>query len=403
MRVLFLLLYHPEPHESSNLYADLVDEFVKNGHEVTVVSAANENQISIPKREKDTEVLRVKTQKIFNVHPLLKGIATVRVPYQFKTAIKKYFSKRVFDLVVTPTPPITFVDIVAWLKKKYPLQSYLILRDIFPQNARDLGMMKNPLLFSYFRKKEKRLYRYSDYIGCMSQGNINYVIQHNPEVSPKKFSLLPNWQKVYPILERNESVKEKYGLAGKYIAIFGGNIGEPQKIENIVALANEYRDNNNIVFLIIGTGTRKKHLEQLVASYRLDNVIIKDQLPRTDYQELVYNSDVGLISLNEKFTIPNIPSKTLSYFNARVPILAAIDPHTDYGKILESSGSGLWSVTGDIKKYKSNFDQLYNNPELRRQMGESGYRYLVEHLTPTHAYKLIMEGINNKAFMPAES
>ena len=94
MRVLFLLLYHPEPHESSNLYADLVDEFVKNGHEVTVVSAANENQISIPKREKDTEVLRVKTQKIFNVHPLLKGIATVRVPYQFKTAIKKYFSKR---------------------------------------------------------------------------------------------------------------------------------------------------------------------------------------------------------------------------------------------------------------------------------------------------------------------
>ncbi len=403
MRVLFLLLYHPEPHESSNLYADLVDEFVKNGHEVTVVSAANENQVSIPKKEKDTEVLRVKTQKIFNVHPLLKGIATVRVPYQFKTAIKKFFSKRVFDLVVTPTPPITFVDIVAWLKKKYPLQSYLILRDIFPQNARDLGMMKNQLLFGYFRKKEKKLYHYSDHIGCMSQGNIDYVMHHNPEVSPRKFSLLPNWQKVYPILEKNESVKEKYGLAGKYIAIFGGNIGEPQKIENIVALANEYRDNNNIVFLIIGTGTRKRYLEQLVASYRLDNVIIKDQLPRTDYQELVYNSDVGLISLNEKFTIPNIPSKTLSYFNAKVPILAAIDPHTDYGKILESSGSGLWSVTGDIKKYKSNFDQLYNNPELRRQMGESGYRYLVEHLTPSHTYKLIMEGINNKAFVPAES
>lgn len=393
MRVLFLLLYHPEPHESSNLYADLIDEFVKNRHEVTVISATDENQAPGLKKEKGAEVLRVKTQKIFNVHPLLKGVATVRVPHQLKSAIKEHFSKRSFDLVVTPTPPITFVNIVAWLKKKYPLKSYLILRDIFPQNARDLGMMKNPFLFSYFRRKEKKLYRYSDYIGCMSQGNIDYVIKHNPEVSPKKLCLLPNWQKIYPILEKNESVKEKYSLAGKYIAIFGGNIGEPQKIENIVALANEYRDNNNIVFLIIGSGTRKRYLEQLVSSQRLHNVIIKDQLPRTDYQELVYNADVGLISLNEKFTIPNIPSKTLSYFNAKVPILAAIDSNTDYGKILESSGSGLWSVTGDIQKYKSNFDRLYNNPELRRQMGENGYAYLVGYLTPEMTYKTIANAI----------
>ena len=298
---------------------------------------------------------------------------------------KKYFSKHRFDLVVTPTPPITFVDIVAWLKKKYPLQSYLILRDIFPQNARDLEMMKNALLFSYFRRQEKKLYRYSDYIGCMSQGNIDYVIKHNPEVNPKKLSLLPNWQKVYPLAEKNEKVKAKYGLAGKYIAIFGGNIGEPQKIENIVALANEYRNNNSIVFLIIGSGTRKKYLEQLVIDYGLNNIIIKDQLPRADYQELVCNADVGLISLNEKFTIPNIPSKTLSYFNAKVPILAAIDANTDYGKILELSGSGLWSVTGDIKKYKDNFDRLYNEPVLRTQMGENGYAYLVRHLTPEMA------------------
>lgn len=393
MRILFLLLYHPGPNESSNLYADLIDEFVKNGHDVTIVSAAKEDQPTMLKKEKDTQVLRVKTQKIFNVHPLLKGIATVRMPYQFKRAIKKYFSKHRFDLVVTPTPPITFVDIVAWLKKKYPLQSYLILRDIFPQNARDLEMMKNALLFSYFRRQEKKLYRYSDYIGCMSQGNIDYVIKHNPEVNPKKLSLLPNWQKVYPLAEKNEKVKAKYGLAGKYIAIFGGNIGEPQKIENIVTLANEYRNNNSIVFLIIGSGTRKKYLEQLVIDYGLNNIIIKDQLPRADYQELVCNADVGLISLNEKFTIPNIPSKTLSYFNAKVPILAAIDANTDYGKILELSGSGLWSVTGDIKKYKDNFDRLYNEPVLRTQMGENGYAYLVRHLTPEMAYNTIANTI----------
>ena len=390
MRILFLFLRHPEPHESQNLYADLANEFAKNGHRVTVVSAAKENQSTVLSMEKDIEVLRVKMQQFFNVHPILKGIATIRVPYQFKKAIKKHLSKHIFDLVVTPTPPITFVNIIAWLKQKYPLQSYLILRDIFPQNARDLGMMKNPLLFHYFRRKEKKLYHYSDYIGCMSQGNIDYVLQHNPEVNAEKLSLLYNWQKVYPLLEKNETVKAKYGLAGKYIAIFGGNIGEPQKIENIVALANEYKDNSDIVFLILGTGVRKKHLEQLVTRLKLNNIIIKDLLPRNDYQELVFNADVGLISLSEKFTIPNIPSKTLSYFNARVPILAAIDAHTDYGKMLESSGSGLWSVTGDITTYKNNFDRLYKDPVLRKKMGENGYAYLVEHLTVEMAYKNIV-------------
>lgn len=390
MRVLFLLLYYPEPHQSSNLYADLVDEFKKNGHEVTVVSAAMENQPSTLKSEKGIEVLRVKTQKIFNVHPLLKGIATVRMPYQFKRAIKKHFIKRTFDLVLTPTPPITFVDIVVWLKKKHTLQSYLILRDIFPQNARDLGMMKNPLLFNYFRRKEKKLYHYSDHIGCMSQGNIDYVIKHNPEIDPKKVSLLPNWQKVHSFSEKNGSIKEKYGLADKYIAIFGGNIGAPQKIENIVTLAKEYIDKGDIVFLIIGSGARKKHLERLVADNGLENVLIRDQLPRLDYQQLVYNSDVGLISLNEKFTIPNIPSKTLSYFNAKIPVLAAIDAHTDYGKILDDSGAGLWSLTGDMEKYKQNFDRLYNDPALRRQMGENGYAYLLRFLSVDKAYDTII-------------
>ena len=402
MRVLFLLLSYPHPNESSTIYSDLIDEFVKQGHNVTVVAAAGNNQASVLLQEGNVEVLRVKTQKIFNVHPILKGIATVRIPYQYKHAIKKFLGNRSFDLVITPTPPITFVDVVAWLKKRTPIQSYLILRDIFPQNARDLGMMKNPFLFNHFRRKEKKLYRCSDYIGCMSQGNIDYVLKHNPEISPDKLSLLPNWQKLYPLQKGNGSVKKKYGLEGKYIAIFGGNIGEPQKIENIVTLANAYRNNSNIVFLVVGKGTRKKFLEQIAATQKLDNLIIKEHLPRSDYQELVCNADVGLISLNEKFTIPNIPSKTLSYFNARVPILAAIDAHTDYGKILDATDTGLWSVSGDIAMYMKNFDRLYNDPELRRKMGENGYQLLTSELTPKHSYQLIIERISHKNLVVAE-
>ena len=396
MRIAFLLQAHPEPGDpDTNLYSDLVDVFVKNGHEVVVITVVKEGQPTSFKKEGATEVLRVKTMKLFGVSPVAKGIANVLLPYQFIKAIKKYIPEKKIDLIISPTPPITFIDVIQFLKRKSPGKCFLILRDIFPQNARDLGMITNPLLFGYFRRQEKKLYATSDYIGCMSQGNIDYVVKHNPEIDPKKISLLPNWQKVHSLSEKNGSIKAKYGLTDKYIAIFGGNIGEPQKIENIVTLAKEYRNNSDIVFLVVGAGARKKHLERLVAGNGLTNVLIKNQLPRSDYQELVYNSDVGLISLNEKFTIPNIPSKTLSYFNAKIPILAAIDANTDYGKMLEESGAGLWSVTGDTAKYKHNFATLYNNPELRRQMGENGYQYLTAHLTPDHSYKRIVEKLES--------
>lgn len=394
MRILVLLLSTPEPHESSNLYTDLIEEFCSHGHEVTIVSAVKENQSTALTKERGAEVLRVKTQKVFRVHPILKGIATVRIPAQFKRAIKKHFPDRVFDLVITPTPPITFVDNVAWLKKKYPaLKSYLILRDIFPQNARDLGMIRNPLLFWHFRKKEKKLYKYSDYIGCMSPGNVDYVLKHNPEVNPAKVGLLPNWRKLEPLSGRDESLKAKYGLSDKYVVIFGGNIGEPQKIENIVDIARAYEHDQQIVFLVIGRGTKKKHLENLKEKYGLTNLIIKETIPRTDYQKLVCSADVGLISLSEKFTIPNIPSKTLSYFNAKIPILAAIDTHTDYGKLLEESGAGFWSVTGDIETFRKNFDKLYQDISLRKKMGENGYHYLENKLTANIAYETIMNQI----------
>jgi glycosyltransferase involved in cell wall biosynthesis len=391
MRIAFLLQAHPEPGDTdTNLYADLVEAFVKYRHQVVVITAAKEGQPTTFRKEGNTEVLRVKTMKLFQVSPVIKGVANILLPYQFIISIKKHLLKKDFDLIISPTPPITFMNVIKFLKRRSLAKCFLILRDIFPQNARDLGMLTNPLLFAYFRRKEKKLYAVADYIGCMSQGNIDYVIKHNPEVSPKKISLLPNWQKVYPLLEKNGSVKAKYGLAGKYIAIFGGNIGEPQKIENIIALANEYRNKSNIVFLVIGEGAKKKFLEQMVIRNELNNVIIKNKIPRSDYQELVNNSDIGLISLNEKFTIPNIPSKTLSYFNAKVPILAAIDAHTDYGKILEESGAGLWSVTGDIERYKQNFDMLYNDPSLRKQMGENGYAYLLKYLTVNTAYDTII-------------
>jgi len=327
----------------------------------------------------------------------------------FKKAVQKYFCNIKFDLVIYPTPPITFAPVVKYIKRRDKCKSYLILRDIFPQNVRDLGLLNNRLLFNYFRKKEKQLYDISDYIGCMSKGNIQYVLDHN-EVDENKLEILYNWGK----LDHNEvdenkleilynwgktnhnseivitDYKKKYGLENKFVAVFGGNIGLPQELEFLLELAKEYKVRDDIVFLIIGKGAQKQKIVDLIRNENILNVMIKDFLPRDEYDNLMKQCDIGLINLSRKFTIPNIPSKTIAYFKAGISILASTDRNTDYKDLLaKKAKAGLWSETGDLKTYKENFEKIVNNKELRKKLGRNGRRFLEENLSVKRAYQII--------------
>jgi glycosyltransferase involved in cell wall biosynthesis len=101
--------------------------------------------------------------------------------------------------------------------------------------------------------------------------------------------------------------------------------------------------------------------------------------------------DIGLVNLSDKFTIPNIPSRTLSYWEAKIPVLAAIDSNTDFNRILADSKSGLWIITGDLESYVKNFEKLYSDKKLREEMGENGHRYLLEYCTVSRACSIITE------------
>lgn len=390
MKVLFLLIAYPDIRENTNMYTDLTCEFKDKGHEVHV-AAPGKNKTRIGK-EGNISVLRIKTLPLFNTSTIIKGISNLLLPFQYKRAIEKHLGNIRFDLVVTPTPPITFIEIAEHLKKKHKAKIYLILRDIFPQNAKDLGLIKNPLIFRYFRNKEKKLYKIADSIGCMSPRNMEYLHIHNPEVNIKKLHLLPNWTRVNETTDRVVATG-KFDFKDKFVAIFGGNFGIPQKIEFILDVADKLKDRDNIFFYLIGNGTEYGKIKKIICDRNLKNVIIIKQLPRTEYLDLLKECHVGLVNLSDKFTIPNIPSRTLSYWSVKIPVLAAVDESTDYGELLDSCKGGLWSITGNIDDYITNLLYLYNNPEKRMEMGENGYKFLVKELNPTSAYLKIISSL----------
>jgi len=389
MKIIFTFISYPD-EKHSNLYSDIVRKFSEEGHEVSVVTVKETGETSCLS-ENGISILRVKTGPLFNVNFIVKGITTLSLPFLFKRQIKKHFKDKTFDLCVYPTPPITFAGLVKWIKKKYNCNTYLILRDIFPQNAVDVGIMKKNIIFKYFRIKERALYKLSDAIGCMSQGNIDYVMKHN-QIEEEKFHLLPNWKKIdYNIDQYSIDSDLLKVIENKFVIIFGGVIGIAQGLDFIIDVAEKLIPYKEILFLFLGEGNKKQSLIDLIKKRELNNILFYKKIPTNEYKSLVLRSNVGLISLNKNFSIPNIPSKTLEYFEAKLPIIAVTDVNTDYDKIIEESQGGLWSENGDIDACVENILYFYNNSHEAKTMGINGFEYLKKNLTVDVAYETMLK------------
>ena len=261
-----------------------------------------------------------------------------------------------FDLVLYSTPPITLVGAVQYIQKRDGAKTYLMLKDIFPQNAVDLGMMRTSgikgQLYKYFRKKEQKLYALSDYIGCMSQANVDYILCNNPEISGKKIGICPNAIEVRDITltdhERDE-MRKKYDIPlDKKVFVYGGNLGRPQDVPFIINCLKKCADLTDTYFVIAGSGTDRHLLEKYIADENPPHVKLFGQIPKDEYDKMIACCDVGLIFLDHRFTIPNFPSRLLSYMQARLPILACTDSNTDVGKVITTGGFGWWCESNDV-------------------------------------------------------
>jgi len=387
------------------IYMDLMKCFADNGHKLYIVTPLEK------KDEADEEVieagnlkiLRCKTGNLFGVGMVEKGISQTLLPFKYMKAIERHFKGIKFDLILYSTPPISLAGIVEKIKKKTGAKTYLLLKDIFPQNAVDIGLISPFTAEVLFRRKEKKLYKISDYIGCMSPANVEYLIKHN-EVDSLKVEVCPNSIRVADnltgevpkdnkALELSDRSKilSKYNIPpDKTIFLYGGNLGLPQDIPFIIECIKKTNEVKEAHFVICGGGTEYGKLENFVNETTPANLSLIKALPKSEYDSLVGGSDVGMIFLDHRFTIPNFPSRLLSYLKEKKPVLICTDKNTDIGRIAEENEFGLSSVSDNTEGFAENVNKLTNG-ELRAKLGENGYKFLTENYTVENSYKIIMK------------
>ena len=395
MKVLFTFLYVPDNIASGGMYSDLAREFQKAGHDVTIIAGTQKETTYT--EEFGMKILRVHSLPILYVKNLIKkGIGMATLPWYFSKAYSKYLKKEKYDWIVMPTPPITLIDFVKRIKKKSGAKFYMILRDIHPQSSDSLGEIKYRWMVNYLYRRSDIGYRLADIVGCMSPANITFIKKEHNIPDSTNCTVLYNWMSYQPYQEENTSdLRKKYNLEGKFLVLFGGNIGLGQCVENIADLAFHYKDKKDIVFVIIGKGVKKEALEEMAKSQHLTNMLFLDFMPQVDYLRFVKSADLGLISIHGNNAAPTCPSKALSYMSLKIPILALINKNNDYGQIIEEEAKcGLWAVASEKDKVYTLFDKLYASETLRRQMGENGYGFYSENLTTEKAYIEMFKQMN---------
>jgi glycosyltransferase involved in cell wall biosynthesis len=265
-------------------------------------------------------------------------------------------------------------------------------------------MSKNGLkgiLYRFFRGKETRMYSLSDYIGCMSPANVKFVVNNNPEIDASKVEVAPNSIELKEVhyadgQEKAEwyYIRKKYDLPiDKPIFIYGGNLGKPQGIEYLVKCLEANQNRVDCFFVIVGSGTDYNLISDWYKQNKDKNINLMSFLPKEDYDMLVRYCDVGLIFLDHRFTIPNYPSRLLSYLENRMPVICATDVNTDMGPIAEQNGYGYWCESVKTENFTALVDKMLKSDIAG--MGDKGYQFLCENYLVEHTYNAIVKHFKN--------
>ena len=388
MNILYLSAIPFKIEKNPSIYTDLIQELTIFGDKVTVASIDSSLKPFQIKRtvEKNIDLIYIGSFQLYNVNILKKGLAIITLPFFMKRAIKKLDISK-FDLILYETPPITWAGIVNQIKKKNKIKSFLMLKDIFPQNAVDIGLMKkDSLIFNYFKRKEELLYEVSDYIGCMSKGNIEYIIKNNSKIPKEKLYYFPNTKK--DTGNGNIDFEKR-----KLQFVYGGNMGLPQGVLNIAPAISYFKNEEDIEFIFVGRGTEWNKINEYFKEQK--NVKVLKSLPREEYEKLLSSCDAGFIFLDSRFTIPNYPSRTLAYLEKGIPIIAATDKNTDIKDLILDNGVGLWSCSDDINSLIENIRIMKENREIRRKFSKNARELFLKEFQVEKSVELLHKYINN--------
>lgn len=361
MRIILVAdTFSPNRTSAAVQLRDLAREFVRHGHKLTILlpshSLGENHSISI---KEGYTLLYLKSPRTKDVGNLKRAISEGLMPiFMWKNLRKSYVVNERWDLLVWYSPSIFHGPFVNVLKKKFKCKTYLIVRDIFPDWAADLGLMRRGILFKFFKFVAQYQYSIADKIGVQSQGNLTYFLDSQSNIE-KKVEILPNWLGKAGT-KRSKIKVNQTKLSGRKILVYAGNIGVAQSVDIFLKLAVKLVERKDLGFLFVGRGSCMENLKHFAQQNLLENVIFFDEIDPEEISHLLAQCHIGLVALSNKHKSHNIPGKFLTYLQNGLPVLANVNPGNDIAEFMRVQNVGHVCETNDLNDLQKELDILLN-------------------------------------------
>ena len=379
MNIMILVVSYPPIIDSAaRLYSELSESLREMGHSVTVIS---ENPAEESPVDKGHEYYSTKFSKT-----TLKGVKVLRVsPLSFLSKIPggkalRYFLSCIFytfrglftrrpDVILVYSPPL-YMGVSGYILSKVKKTRFVFnMQDIHPIVLFDSGVVKSQLIKWILSRMEEICYRKAYFFIVYSAGNRDYLLQRG--VGSEVF-IIPNWVDSTAIgsFDKLPSFRKEKLIGDNFVVSYAGTIQQAQGLEVVVEAAAVLKEYTDIMFLIAGEGSSKTALQTLINGLNISNVLLRPVMPKDRYVQLLYESDVCLVTLSSDIPLQTVPGKLADIMACGRPVIASVNQQGDAASIIKQAGCGFCVDPGDVEAFSQAVLRMYSDEGLRKEMGE---------------------------------
>jgi len=388
---LIVVYFHPSRTSASVQMRDLAFELRCLGHKVLVITPDSSLKTKWQYRSwRKIKILRVKSSLIKGTKYLYRALSESLLSLKMIRGIYACnLNYHKFEGIIWYSPTIFFGLLIWFLKIKSKCKTYLILRDIFPEWAKDLRIINNPIIYYYFKTISFLQYLAADTIGIQTESNRKFL--QNRFLKKKNIVVLNNWLSKKTFGNKNRNFHQQ---KNNKVFIYIGNIGVAQNLLRFVDLADKIQDRLDVQFLFVGCGEKKKELIQYVKMQKIQNILFKDEIPSKMVSPLLSKCFLGLISLDPRHKTHNIPGKFLAYISAGLPVLAHINAGTDLEKVIEKNQIGFASSENNCNAMVHFVRSIIDDSKTYSKMSKNAEKLFKKQYTTRKAAGEILQSLS---------
>lgn len=386
LRILYVTQHFPPETGAAQARAyNMSTHLIRFGHEVTVLTGfPNYPTGIIPAEYRGRKFMRETIDGVDVVRTFLvpdtKKNSPVRIlnysSFMVSSIMRGSFLARP-DLVFATVPPLPVGLSGYLLSRRYRVPFVLEMRDLWVDFAGILGEIRQRSVLNFAKRLEAFLLRRADRIIVVTQGYKERLVDSG--IPADKIGVVTNGTdpNVFRPGPKQNWVRDEFGLTGKFVVTYAGNLGLAQQVDTLILAAKEFQLDPRVHFLVIGEGVERAKLQAMANRLGLSNVTFVPQQPRNRVVDFLSASDALVVILrnNPLFHI-TIPSKVFDYLAMGRPILIGVDGEAR--RIVEQAGAGVYFDPDDPRHLAKLIRELADDPERASNYGRNGRAAAVE-------------------------